>query len=58
VIVGLDERRADSGAARTENGVIKLITRSDKTSIAVDVSRDGQYIVGQSSAGRPRMVPA
>jgi uncharacterized membrane protein len=53
VIVGLDE--ATSGfwrGAYWKNGVVKLITSSTGLNVqsAVDVSRDGQYVVGQSSS--------
>jgi uncharacterized membrane protein len=51
VIVGLDE--SISGiwrGAYWQNGVVKLITRNGQSVLsAVDVSRDGQYVVGQSS---------
>ena len=51
IIVGLDE--ATSGMWRGafwNNGVIKLITRNGlNVQSAQDVTRDGQYIIGQSS---------
>jgi uncharacterized membrane protein len=51
VVVGHDE--STTGAWRGafwKDGVVKLITRSGQNvNPAVDVSRDGQYIIGQSS---------
>jgi uncharacterized membrane protein len=51
VIVGLDESTTGQWrGAFWKNGVVKLITRLGvNVSSALDVSRDGQYIVGESS---------
>ena len=51
VIVGLDESTSGMWrGAYWKNGVVKLITRNGQNvQSALDVSRDGQYVVGQSS---------
>ncbi len=51
VIVGLDETTSGQWrGAYWKNGVVKLITRLGlNVDTALDVSRDGQYIVGDSS---------
>ena len=53
VIVGLDETTSGQWrGAFWKNGVVKLITRlGQNVESALDVSRDGQYIVGESSLG-------
>jgi uncharacterized membrane protein len=52
VIVGFDENSSGLWrGAYWKNGLVKLITRNGQSvQSAIDVSRDGQYIVGQSTA--------